>query len=420
MRCTTRQFLFLVLMVGLVLMRESRVTPLASVESAFAGWLSVNAQRAPAPAPLALIEITDEDLASTPWPWAPMEFSLFLNASLLYQPPVLGIEPLLWWPKADDQQVSLLHNQLLRSPKLVLGSELGIPEDLSVLPPLQEVPVIRHVEGDRSTLREFTLVSRQPMEDLRLAGTLGFENLPEESATQPIQFIPLVFRYHGQVVPSFVLQAAMLWYGVTPDEVNVVCGSHIALGKVLRIPIDERGCFFVDFSIPMTRFSMGDLLLSVEQSQVGRKTVAPLVRLKNSFTLLARTDREARSLRFANGRVGSRGELFAAALATLQNAEFVERNANSNRHLTIELVIIMEALIVAWFFSRMSKLGTLSVGLVIFAGYMLAALGAFSAWLVVLPLVLPMGLLAFIVLFRLMDEELPELLQRPQTGECAP
>ncbi|MEI6351658.1 MAG: CHASE2 domain-containing protein [Verrucomicrobiota bacterium] len=404
MHCSTRQFLFLVLIIGLVLMRESRVAPLASIETAFATWLSVNAQRSPAPAPLAVVQITDEDLSATPWPWTPLDFSLFLNAALPYQPPVVGIEPILSWSKPDAQQVSLLHNQLLKSPKVVLGSELGNPEDLSVLPALQEVPTLRHVKGDLSSLREFMLVERQPMEDLRLAGTLGFENL-EESASKPIQFVPLIFRYHGQVVPSFVLQAAMLWYGVTPDEVKVICGSHIDLGKKIQIPIDAHGGFFVDFSIPMTRFSTGDLLLSVEQSQVGRKTVAPIAQLKNCFTLLARTDREARTLRFANGQRGSRGELFAAALATLQNAEFVEHDADSNRHLMIELVIVMEALIVAWFFSRMSKLGTLMVALLIFAGYMLAALGAFSAWLVVFPFLLPAGLLAFIVLFRMLDRE---------------
>ena len=403
MRCN-RQFLFFILIVGLFLMRESRIAPLGSLEASFASWLNRNAHRQPSVARLALVQITDEDLGGDSWAWTPLEFSLFLNAALPFQPPVLGIEPVLAWKKPDAQQITLLHNQLLRSPKMVLGSKLGFAEDPSILPPLQEVPVLRHVEGDLGSITEFTMITGQPVEDLRLAGTLGFENLLDQKSAKPIQHVPLIFRYHGQVVPSFVLQAAMLWYGVTPEEVKVVPGSHIALGEELRVPIDARGSMFVDFSIPMTRFSMGDLLLSAEQSQSGRKTIAPVAYLKNCFTLLARTDREVRTLRFANGHLGSQGELFASALATLQNGEFVEHDTNSNRHLIIELVIIMEGMIIAWFFARMTRWSSVGVALLIFSFYMLVALGAFAAWLVVLPFLLPVGLLAFILTFRLLDE----------------
>ena len=400
MRLNTLQFALLVLIAGLVLMRESRIAPLDSVDATFESWLDVYAHRQSPSVPLTLVQISDEDLRATPWPWSPLDFSLFLNAALAFRPPVLAIEPVLTWKSVDAQQIGVLHNQLLRTPKVLFGSELGLPEDLSVVPPMQEVPVLRHVTGDITTLHEFSLVARQPAEEIRLAGTLGFENLvgPGQPVPGVIRRIPLVFRYRGQAVPSFVLQAAMLWYGVTADEIAVRPGKWIDLGKSIRIPVDAAGQMTVDFSASITRFSMSDLLLSTEQVQMKQKSIAPVSELKRSLTLLARTDAGAQTLRFANNRIGGTGELFAAAIATLQNRLFI-------RHIPLygEGIIIADAIVLAWFCARLRKLRAGIVCLLLFCVYMLLALGIFSATLVALPLLLPAGLVAFVALFRALE-----------------
>ena len=389
------QFSFLVLLVGLVLMRESRVAPLSSLETAFGSWLNVNARREAPPAPLTLVEISDEDLRSTPWPWSPLDYSLFLNATLPFRPPVLAIEPVLNWKKLDAQQIAVLHNQVLRAPKVLLGAEFGLPEDLSVVPPMREVPVLRHVKGDITTLPEFTLLAREPADEIRLAGTLGFENLAD---TNPVRRVPLVFRYRGQAAPSFVLQSAMLWFGVTADEVTVIPGKAVELGKVARIPVDARGTMSVDFGIPTTRFSMADLLLAAEQAQAKQKTVVPVAELTHRFTLLARTDGASRVLRFANGKFGTLGELFASAIATIQNREFVR-----SAPVWAEAFLILDALVLAWFCTRLRKPTAAIACAVVFCAYMLVALGLFAGTLIALPLVLPAGLIAFVGIFRQLD-----------------
>lgn len=378
-------------------MRESRTAPFDSLEAAFSSWLTVNAPRQTEAAPLALVQISDEDLRENPWPWSPLDYSLFLNAALPFQPPVLAIEPVLAWKKPDAQQITLLHNQLLRAPKVLLGSELGPLEDPTTIPPMQEVPVLQHVEGSVSGVREFPLVALQPCEELRLAATLGFVE-PLEEGGAVVRRVPLVFRYRGQVVPSFVLQAVMLWFGVTPDDVVVKPGSYIEIGKKLRVPVDDAGSMPVDFAIPMVRFSLGDLILSAEQHQTEHQSIAPVARLKNSLTLLARTDTASRTIPLANGRNGSRGELLAAAIATIQRGSFISRAG-----ITVDLIIILEAMILAWFCWRLSKLGTLVLCVGLFAFYMLCTLGVFAALQVALPLMLPAGLLAFIVSFRQLD-----------------
>ena len=395
MRCSTRQFLFLIFMVGLVLMHESRTAPLNAVEAAFSRWLSVNASRHPEVAPLVLVQISDEDLGAHPWPWSPVDYSLFFGASLPFQPPVLAVEPVLAWKAAEPQQLSLLHNQTLRAPKVLLGSDLGFPEDPAFVPPLQEVPVLRAVQGDASRVREFPMIAVQPSEELRLAATLGFFEPSAASNGKPVGRVPLVFRYRGQVVPSFILQAAMLYFGVTPEEVTVVPGSHIALGKEMRIPVDAAGTMPVDFTIPVIRFTLAELLLSAEQYQGGHQTIAPVAQLKNAVTLLARTDTAARTIPLANQRNGSRGELAAAAIATIQRGRFPERAG-----LLVDSVILLEGLVLGWFCNRLSKPKVAALCTGIFGFYLLGALGAFTAWDVVLPLTLPAGLLAFLVLFR--------------------
>jgi len=395
----SRLTLSLVLLAGLVLMRESRIEPLVSVENGFASWLSTNARRQPPGAPLVLLEITDDDLRAAPWPWSPFDYSLAVNAAMAFGPSVLAVEPLLSWEegeqvkKAEADQISLLHHQLLRVPKLLLGAELGVAETPPPAP--EELPVLTRVSGHLGNLPEFNAITRQPAEQLRLAGAVGFENLPEG----PLRRAPLVFRHCGRVVPSFVLQAAMLWYGVAPDEVTVVPGSYIALGNSLRIPIDAHGTFAVDFGVPITRLTVSDLLLSAERAgaEPGEPVAGLAPRLKGSLALLARTDAASRTLEFA-GRHGSRGEFFARALATLQQQALARRLP-----VYAEAAIIAAGLALAWFGARKTKLGAAALVAACVSVYLLAALGVFSTTTVALPLVLPLGLATFVLLLRWLD-----------------
>ena len=392
MHCSSRQFLFVTLLMGLVLLHETRTAPFAKVETAFASWLAAYSPR-PATAPLTVIQIADDDLYVTPWPWKPVDYSLFLNAALPFQPSVLAVEPVLAWPKETDGQPTL-HHQALRAPKLLLSAEFGFPEDPALVQPIQEVPVLRHVEGKVNGLAEFPLVAAQPGEELRHSAALGFFGTGP-AGKGALRRAPLLFRYCGQVVPSFALQAAMLWYGVTPEEVRVTVGRSIDLGTAARIPIDAAGTMQVDFSIPVRRFSFPDLILSAEQRGAGHVTAIPLERLNHSLVLLTRTDRGARDLPLANGRAGSRGDLAAAAIATLQQKRFPHQAP-----LAVSLGLIAAGLGVGWLVARAGRFAATVICFGGFALYLLGALGIFSLWQVALPLGLPAGLLAFLAVFR--------------------
>ena len=152
------QMLLLVLLVGLFLLREAQQWPAEAVDQRWTDWLSLNSGR-PSPTttpPVALIAIDDTSLSTHPWPWTPLDFSLFYQAALPFKPEVLGIEEILEWDKAaippDDRQKlpqyeRILKDVLLVCPKPLVGSLLGIPEDPQAIPPIEEVPTFRNVRG---------------------------------------------------------------------------------------------------------------------------------------------------------------------------------------------------------------------------------------------------------------------------------
>ena len=137
-----------VLLLGLFLMAQSRQNPVvAQVDSTFADWVATNTAQPAHASRVALVEINDSSLSGDhPWPWSPLEYALFLRTTLQFGPDLLAIEPSLTWenePAAGEaaskqrQSRKILHDYVLKTPKLVLGSELGFPEDQDVLPPMQ-------------------------------------------------------------------------------------------------------------------------------------------------------------------------------------------------------------------------------------------------------------------------------------------
>src|SRR5262249_53360074 len=148
------------------------------------------------------------------------------------------------------QYEKMLRDSLLRAPKALLGAELGWPEDPETIPTIGAAPLLPHVKGDLRQVPEWTVIEHQPKEDFRSAVTLGFTNIPERK--HPLNATPLVLRYQGRIVPSFPLQAVLLWMKLSPDDVTVVLGSHIAVGSKLQIPIDDEGRMRVNYGAPVT------------------------------------------------------------------------------------------------------------------------------------------------------------------------
>lgn len=412
---TGAQLLFLTLLAGLALLWEAQQEPLASWDHDFADFLARNSHHQAATAPLTLVEIDDASLADHPWPWSPLDFSLYFQAVLPFKPEVVATDEVLDWSRmvlAPEQQGKLpqyekiLRDTMLRTPKVLLGAVLGYPEDPTVLPPLQEVPLVRNVRGETKDVPEFTAIERQPPEEYRLSPSIGFTNLP--SARPRYNAVPLVLRYRGQVIPSFVLQAVMLWKKLTPDEISVELGSHVQLGDSLRIPIDAAGRMRVDFGTARTSFGFDSLLLAAEQVEAAQKPNVPVQQMTGGVVLLSRTEKNARTLPLAALRKGSPGELFAAAIATIQNQTFIRRVPWWGAVLSLAAVAI-----VAYRVPRMSRLQALAAGAGAVLVFVMVALAVFNRWLVWMPIVPVLGAALFMVLYRLVTPDSAGKPKRP-------
>ena len=396
--------MLLALLAGLALLNQSKIEPLASWDNAFTDFLAMNSRRGTQPSSVTLVKIDDATLASHPWPWNPLDYSLFIPATLPLKPSVLAIDQVLDWDRAIvlpenenrklPQYETILRDNILRAPKMLLGSTLGVPDDPEVIPPLQEVPLLRNVKGSISEIPEYTAVELQPSEEYRLSSTIGFTNLPPRYAH--FNSVPLLLRYRGQVTPTFPLQAVLLWAKLTPDDVTVEMGSSIDIGKKFHIPIDSAGRMRVDFGAPFASFSRDDLLLASEQKEAGGKPIVPIDQVTNSIVLLSRTDAAARTIPLAARRNGSPGELFASAIATIQNQSFILPVPEWAQYTIIAVFML-------WSFRipRMKKTRTIIYGIFMLAIYGLVALGVFTRWLLWMPGVLPVGIVAVCVLFRL-------------------
>ncbi len=400
----------LVLITGFFVMRESRLAPTDEVDKVFVDWLAANtARNLPSP-PCILTEVNDSSLEDKhAWPWSPLDFALFLQAVTEFEPKVIAIEPVLNWDnqsksKGQSRQAQYersLDEYILRAKSIVLGSQLGFPLDPDVVPPLQPAPFFRGVRGDVSRVTHYTAIEDQPKEEYRSAPmlALGFVNLPARPGVT--RTMPLVFSYQGEVVPSFALQAVMLYLGLTTDDVTVDLGSTISLGNRLTIPIDATGAMRVDFGAPLTRFGFDDLLLAVEQVRNGRPPVVPAAALKGKIVLLARTDKASQTLRFPSRRDGSSGELFADGIATILNKAFIHRVSP-----VFDVALILLMTVAGYFVMRWSLERIILSSLLAFIFYLLISMTVFANWFVWFPVLLPASLFLVLMLLRLLTPKL--------------
>lgn len=423
---TGAQMSLLVLLTGCLLLWLSRSGPVHHFDDAAGsriaqlhGWIETVLRRQeglnrPPPAPVTLIAIDDASTTNHPWPWSPLEYSLFVKAALPFQPAVVAIDEVLEWDRANlapaerqkqPQYEKILSDSLLLAPKVLLGSELGWPEDPKTIPAARVAPILRNVRGDLRALPEWTEIEREPQEDLRLSAAIGFTNIPD--AAHAIRTVPLLLRYQGRVVPTLPLQAIILWQKLSADDVQVVLGSKITLGS-LHIPIDAQGEMRVNFGAPHTVISFDDLLLAAELTAAKQKVTAPVERLDSAVALLARTDQGAPQLALGSGRAGTAGQLYAAAIATIQAQSWLVRVPIWVDWLMIGCAGLIALRVPRWKRKKVALWCVLAL-----LAYLILALVLFSTSRLVLPIALPLGLAAFVALYRLATPDSVWNISRP-------
>lgn len=363
--------IIVVLLLAVVFLLEPR---LQRSEEIFLRWLLRHSQPARKPVPMTIIDTGRET------PPAPLDAALLLQGVLEFKPTVVAIEPVLQWGERAKEQEQVFIDQAMRVPKLILGAELTATPDPDA--PITEISGFPNVTGRRGDLPAFSGVEHQPSEDVRLLSTLGFINLPEENAHE--SRVPLLFQYRGEVIPSFALQAALLWMRLTPGEVKIDIGSAITLPNGTSIPIGSDGTLLVNPRLTQRarHISLNELLLAAQQHENAASVAVRLEDIRSQI-VLARVEADS-------------SDLFAAAIAAIQTNSFVRRVS-----WIFDCVMVLIAAALSGVLRKFSRID-LIIGAVAFcAAYCLVALGIISQFSIWLPAWLPLGAIWISVLFAM-------------------
>jgi CHASE2 domain-containing protein len=406
MRRPSPWFTLVVVLLGAFILREPR---LQRVEDIFLSWFMEHTETVLPPAAVTLVEIGRDDLqrlttAEQPKPLpqgqaarrslSPLEYALFLQAVLEFQPTVIVLEPITVWRDRDKTQEQIFIDQAMRVPKLLIGVELGGKGQSDLSP--DDVASFSNVTGSHGGLAEFSGVSRQPDEDIRLISTPGFLNLPTDRSNR--MRVPMLFEYRGEIVPSLPLQAIMLWLRITPAEVKVQLGSRIILPNGWQIPIHRDGTLTINplAQESVRRLTLNELLLAAQEHEQHRPPSINVDNLKDQIVLLRAADDPLQP-----------PNVFSTAIATIQNSAYVRAAPRA-----LGWVIILAAGLLSGFLWMISR-STLVLGAIVFgAGYGMFTLGLLGRDRVALPTFLPLALLGFLLLVRLTS---PASGKKPET-----
>jgi hypothetical protein len=383
--------MLVVLLLGLLFLREPR---LERSEEFFLRWLLRNSEPHAKAASLTVVDIGHDSLMepepanpgdeNSPRSGAnnvsPREFALFLQSALEFQPPVVAFENVLKWRETEkDDQVFI--DQAMRVPRLLLAAELTTTPDPDA--PVPEIPGFAQVTGKRGELVEFSGIGRQPSEEMRLIATAGFTNLPDEIFDGI--HVPLLFRYRGEVIPSFAFEAILLWLRVTPSEVSIDLDSHISLPHGRTIPIRPDGTMliFPNASRKAHHIALSDLLVAAQQRDTGKNSDVGSLR---DQIVLARTP----------ANPSSPPDVFAATIATIQSNAYVRRVS-----WIFDCVVLLLAAAVVGKLHDVSRIDLILGAIAFTAAYSLAALAIVSRWLIWLPGCLPLGTVWLLVILSI-------------------
>jgi hypothetical protein len=399
MRRPSAWLILVVVLLGVLLLREPR---LRRVDDLFLSWFLEHSEAQIPPAQVTLVEITRQDFRSLPILPAtgnevektarkktlrravsPLEYALFLQAAMDFQPAVIALEPIVIWRDRDKDQEQVFIDQAMRVPKLLVGMELGDkgPRDV----PSDDLLSFSQVTGARGGLAEFSGISHRPDDDIRLISTPGFTNLPADRSDRVR--VPMLFEYRGEVVPSFPLQAILLWLRATPGDVRVELGKQILLPNGWKIPIHPDGTATINpvAGGSVRRLTLNQLLLAAQEHEGHREPTIDLANLKDQIVLLRIADDPLQP-----------PNVFSTAIATIQRNAYIRRVSS-----IYDWAIVAAAAVFACFLRAIAKTSLVLVAIALSAGSSLLALMSLSENHLWLPTFLPLALLWFLVLVRL-------------------
>lgn len=122
---------------------------------------------------------------------------------------------------------------------------VNLPEDFSysMLEPFE------NIKGDEKNIYGYP-TALYPIEPLQVESHTAFVDVEASRIDGIRRRYPMIIRTNGMVYPSLALKSVLLYYDITPDEVEIVLGKYIRFETFdgeKRIPINGRGEYFINY-----------------------------------------------------------------------------------------------------------------------------------------------------------------------------
>jgi hypothetical protein len=416
---TGAQLMFLTLIVGLVLMRESEREPVNAVDERVIDFLAANARRKELPAPVTLVGIDEVSLKEHPLPWTPGDYALFFNAAVTFKPEVLATDEILDWnldKKSPEiaqtfaQYAQMLRENIRKSPRTVLGAELSYPEDADRIPPLESIAGLRNVKGAVALIPNIESSKPRPPRNCALQPSKGSQ--PGQHITNPLAQLPCSFVIAGRSCLPLCCKRQCFGRRSPRKKSKSKWGRHIRLGERVTIPIDAAGRMRVNLALPIGRCSFEDLVVAAEQKDANASPSAVSELFTAHALLLSRTDRNVAKIPVTLDQPRPRGEFFALALGTIQNRSFIHSVPWWTNWAFVGFFTAAAAFVPYTRRSLVLILGSVSI----FAS-LVTALGLIGTKLIALPVIVPIGLTLFLVVARFLT---PDRMTAPGAPSASP
>ena len=348
-----------------------------------------------------------------------LDYVVLLGNIEHFKPRAVSVAPIVAFGKANVLNQGALKKQVLKMPRLTLGSlaESGTPATEGE--PAVPYPLVASVEGDISGIPQIAKAGVLPDAEPLANGVAAFTGIDllevDESAEPAVQ---LVGRMDDQLVVSFVLQSLLADADLKIEDLSVSLPPASKTGKVrvgerYTIPIDAAGRlaayphsgvkppFFPVVNARHLPLATADDPAVAERREEFGEDFDSLAR---NLVVIGETGDNAHKVTLSNGETYTEHEWLVRSIAIVQSGRYIERWPVWAKYAGIALILILAALLF-----RLRRLPILFWGFVAAFLYVFGiCMGSFKEWLVWTPPLVPLALFAGILIVGLILPPSPE------------
>ncbi|MEM9399722.1 MAG: CHASE2 domain-containing protein [Verrucomicrobiota bacterium] len=239
-----------------------------------------------------LIYVAIEDLSYQDWPWPRLDYAMILEAMRPSYPRVIAFDIPFHGQDTFSQDfdakfarvLDRMRSVILPATALQMKNYGSDPTNIITIPFRGSA---RQIQQYNSTL--------WPLDTFSQRSNIGFSNITP-AVNNTVRRLPLVFRYHSKLVPSWLLLCYSEFIGADLQKSEVLPGQYIILRDAERnvlgeLPLDQKGRMLLRFykiDPPITNYEFNDVILASQSPDPIAIAGVNMLGLRDKLVLIGR------------------------------------------------------------------------------------------------------------------------------------